>query len=176
MRGPGRLVQASRFLRSRHTLPLRLWLILAVVAITGAGFVAQVTLTAVISIWEQQVENVRLASVRQIIGTDPAQWYQRAWQQHARSSFDALHVEVALYPTPSGQLAYATAGAHGYIDLSAAGSGATQQPGALEFERLAILTPPQSEAARPMAIALLWFTRPPPGEPPQALWPAVALG
>jgi hypothetical protein len=55
-----------------RTLPLRLWLILAVAAITGGGFLAQVGMTVIVSVWEQQVADAWLATIRQIIGTDSA--------------------------------------------------------------------------------------------------------
>ncbi|HEV8194837.1 MAG TPA: HAMP domain-containing protein, partial [Ktedonobacterales bacterium] len=169
-------MRVSRFLRSRHTLPLRLWLILAVVAITGAGFVAQVTLTQVIAAWEQRVDDARLASVRQIIGTDPSRWQTQAWQRQAQSSFDALHIEVALYPAPSGQPAYATSGARSFLDMRADGSAIPQQSDTVEFQQIVIPTASPAPAAQPTAIALLWFTGPPPGNPPYGLFPIVELG
>ena len=108
MKGSRRLVRVAKFLRTRQTLPLRMWLILAVAAITGAGFVAQITLTQILVAWEQRVDESRLASVRRAIGTDPSRWRTQAWQQLAQPSFTALRVEVALYPTPSGPATYST--------------------------------------------------------------------
>jgi signal transduction histidine kinase len=164
----------------KHVLPLRLWLILAVVAITGSGFIAQLTLTAVFSAWEQEAEGARLASVRQIIGTDSARWHDQTWQRQAQSSFDDLHVEVALFSAPSGRMVYATAGAHAFLDVGSSSFAPAQQAGLARwsdrFQRTAILPASQASDAQPTAIALLWFMGPPPGEPPPALWPAVELG
>ncbi len=190
--------------REGRTLPLRLWLILAVAAIIGAGFLAQMGLTAVMTVWDQQAEASRLASLRQVIGTDAAVWRTPAWQRSAGSSLDALGMEVALYapqPGAAGQFiagppVYATAGARDF--LAADGSGTTIQQklntmtdqgfssagGALTpapvFARLVITAPPSpASSATPqtaVGVALLWLTQPPPGELPQALWPLVELG
>ncbi|MGZ3674388.1 MAG: sensor histidine kinase [Ktedonobacterales bacterium] len=188
-----RLTRASSHMRSRRALPLRLWLVLAVVAITGAGFVAQVTLTAVMSVWEQQVEDARLTSVRQIIGTDAAHWRNPAWQRQADASLAALGVDVALYatrPEPSGQpgqASYVTAGAYKFLGASGKdASGATaNQPSAetqpdmsarVVFQRIVIENQTQSVTYSPVGVALLWDTRPAPGEMLGFVWPAVELG
>lgn len=184
--GPSRLSGGG--LRWGRTLPLRLWLILAVAAIIGAGFLAQVGLTAVMAVWNHQAEQARMGSIRQIIGTNPGAWRRAAWQRHAAASLDALGVNMALY-TPhsgaSGQLVlgaavYATTGAGQLLGAGGAGtnpSGFTPSP---LFERL-VLThngrSPASLAPRvPIGVALLWLAQPPPGELPQELWPAVELG
>src|SRR5262245_17926684 len=98
----------------KRTLSLRLWLILAVVAITGAGFLAQMGMVAPVSALEQQAEDARLANARQTIGTDAAQWRDPTWRRRADASFAALNMEVALFPAqsepsaPPGQAIYAT--------------------------------------------------------------------
>src|SRR5690349_285189 len=104
-----------------RTLPLRLWLVLAVAAITCAGFLAQMGLVAPVAAWEQHAEDTRLASIRQIVGTDVARWRDPAWQRQADAAFAALGVDVALFSAqpeqlvPPGQPTYATAGGRQFL-------------------------------------------------------------
>jgi signal transduction histidine kinase len=165
-----------RRLRKR-TLSLRLWLILAVAAITGAGFLAQIGMVAPAAVWQQQTEDARLASARQIIGITAAQWRDPAWRRRADTSFAALNVEVALFLTqpgpsaPAGQAIYATSGAHRFLDTGVqdtAGAAANQAPtetqpsdGAqLTFYRLVIVNPAQPDGQLPVGVAFLWDTSP----------------
>lgn len=176
----------------KRALPLRLWLVLAVVAITGAGFLAQMGLVAPVSAWQQQAEDNRLASVRHIIGTNPAQWTDPTWQRHADASLAALDVDVALFPThaePSvqiGQAVYATSGARQFLDTSSqdtSGTVANQAsaqtlPGdssQLGFHRLVITNPAQSASRPPLATVFLWDTSPAPGAALGLLWAIVEL-
>jgi signal transduction histidine kinase len=161
----------------KRTLSLRLWLILAVAAITGAGFLAQIGMVAPASVWQQQTEDARLASARQIIGTAAAQWRDPAWRRRADASFAALNVEVALFPTqsepsaPAGQASYATSGARRFLDTGVQGAGeaaakqapAETQPGEgaqLTFYRLVIASPAQPAGQLPVGVAFLWDTSP----------------
>jgi signal transduction histidine kinase len=177
----------KRYWRRGRTLPLRLWLILAVAAITGAGFLAQMGLTAVITVVDQQVEQARMASVRQLIGTDPARWHDPSWQHHAGAALAALGVDLALYTVPpgtqdqpvTGQPIYATAAARGFLGSGVGAPPAAEQASrAPVFERVDFAIPTSSATlGQPRAaVALLWLAEPPPGDPPQALWPAVELG
>jgi signal transduction histidine kinase len=176
----------------KRTLSLRLWLILAVAAITGAGFLAQVGMGAPVSVWQQQAEDARLANARQIIGTDAAQWRDPAWRRRADASFAALNVEVALYPTqpePSaapGQAIYATSGARRFLDSGVqdtAGASAQQAPAEtqvddgtqLTFHRLVIASPAQPANHLPVGAAFLWDTSPFHGALLSFLWALVEL-
>jgi signal transduction histidine kinase len=179
----------------KRALPLRLWLILAVAAITGAGFLAQLGLTAVLSAWnwEQQTEAARLASVRQIVGTDAERWRDPAWQQRASASLAALGVDVALYPTqpdpstPSGQVLYLTPGSHRFLDGSAqAPSAVSAQQASTQsqsdtsvpvlFQRLVIANPVHSTSQPTVGVAFVWDTRAALGETIGLVWPLVELG
>ena len=178
--------------RQRRPLPLRLWLILAVAAITGAGFLAQIGMTAVMSAWEQQAEETRLASIRQIIGTNAAQWRDPAWQRGASSVLAGLGTDLALYanhPGTASELVYASPGVSRFLDTTAgqrqadqvtdtqsysARGSATTLPA---FQRIVIPDASQHGGnSAPLAVAFLWFTAPPPGEPSGVLWPVVELG
>jgi signal transduction histidine kinase len=175
-----------------RTLPLRLWLVLAVAAITGAGFLAQMGLVAPVSAWEQHAEDMRLASVRQIIGTDAAWWRDPTWRRHADASFAALSEEVALFPTQPdssaqpGPAIYATSGARRFLDTAgqdiagAAGQEAStgQQLDAsaqLMFHRLVIASPVRPANHLPVGVAFLWDTSPAPGTLLGLLWAVVEL-
>jgi signal transduction histidine kinase len=174
-----------------RTLPLRLWLILAVAAITGAGFLAQLGLTAVLSTWnwEQQAEDTRLASVRQIVGTDAQQWRDPAWQQRAGASLALLGVDVALYPaqpdpsTPSGQVLYLTPGSRRFLDGS--GQAPSQQVSTqsqsgtsmqVVTQRLVIANPVHSTSQPTLGVVVVWDTRSALGQTFGLVWPAVELG
>jgi signal transduction histidine kinase len=179
----------------KHTLPLRLWLILAVAAITGAGFLAQIGLTAVLSTWnwEQQAEDARLASVRQIVGTDAEQWRDPAWQQRAGVSLAALGVDVALYPTqsspstPSGQVLYLTPGSRRFLDgggqappAASAQQASTQTQSdtsvQVVFQRLVIANPLHSTSQPTIGVVFVWDTQSSLGQAFGLVWPAVELG
>jgi signal transduction histidine kinase len=177
----------KRLRRRERTLPLRLWLILAVAAITGGGFLAQMGMTVVVAVWDQQAADAQLASVRQIIGTDAARWRDATWQRHAQTSLGALGVDVAVFsgqPGESGQLAYATVGARRLLPLDTGNvSGNTRAPGSPErlvFQRIVIADSPnlaRPAAGRPPAgVAFLWYTQPLSRGPSGTLWPAVELG
>jgi signal transduction histidine kinase len=161
----------------KRTLSLRLWLILAVAAITGAGFLAQIGMAAPAAAWQQQAEDARLASARQIIGTDAAQWRDPTWRRRADASFAALNVEVALFPMhaepaePAEQAAYATSGAHQFIDPggqdttgAAVNQASTQtqldDATQVAFHRLLIANPAQPASQLPVGVAFLWDTSP----------------
>lgn len=180
--------------RRKRPLPLRLWLILAVAAIIGAGFLAQMGLTAAFIVWDQQAEDARLASVREAIGTDAMRWRDPVWQRQAMNAFAPLDVQVALFDGHTGSMVYATPGAGGFLrtsapttpspvtqvppDVSQAAAGTAVADSPLpEFERIVIPDPTHAATGRTAAgVAFLWFTGPPPGEPSGALWPGVELG
>src|SRR5260221_14474536 len=185
----------NRLRLRKSTLPLRLWLVLAVAAITGAGFLAQMGLTAVLTVWEQQAEDARLANVRQIIGTAAGQWRNPDWQRHADASLAELGVDVALYPTQpdpstpsgSGQGIYVTGGSRRFLDAGGqATSGLTSQQASAQsqsdtsaqvvFQRFVIANPMQSVGQPTVGVVFLWETRPALGEMPGVVWPAVELG
>ncbi len=167
----------------QRTLPLRLWLALAVVAVTGAGFLAQVSMTVVVSAWQQQAAAARQASVEQVLGSHAARWRDPAWQQRTQGSLDDLAVDVAVFQTRSGasgevgSLLFATAGAK-RLWASASVSGATaidplgvsEQP---TFQRIVITDPVHGA---PIAIAFLWYNQPLGGGMLSALWALVELG
>ncbi len=170
----------------KRTLSLRMWLVLAVLAITGAGVLAQLTMTAIVTVWEQQAAAAQMATVRQILGTDATQWADPAWQRRATASLGSLGVDVALFASPSGQRVYVTPGARGFLDTNASDGGSTPPPSynagiavspQPAFERLVISSPSHSSAGNAASgTALLWFTGPQPGAPPGVLWFVVELG
>jgi signal transduction histidine kinase len=179
--------------KRRRTLSLRLWLVLVVVAVTGTGFLAQMGLVAPVSAWEQQGEDTRLASVRQIIGTDLGKWRDPAWQRHADAALAALGVDVALFsaqPQPSaqpGQALFMTAGARRYLDTSsqdASGAPASQTPASTlpdspvgtAFQRLVIANPAPSAHQSAIGVAFLWDISPASGHALGLVWAIVEWG
>src|SRR5215472_6595407 len=86
--------------RGSRTLPLRLWLVLAVAAVIGAGFLAQLSLTAIMTLWDQHAESARLATVQEVLGTDVVTWRSPVWQRRAALVLGAEGVDAALYTVP----------------------------------------------------------------------------
>ncbi|HWE60660.1 MAG TPA: hypothetical protein VHB98_03040, partial [Chloroflexota bacterium] len=156
--GSDDLPYAGKWQRGR-TLPLRLWLILVVMAIIGASGVVEVAVAVVIyhgagqAGWHAagQVGEAQLASVRQIIGTDAAQWRQPAWQRRAASALGALGVDVALFAGGPDHLTFATPGARQLLDTSmlATAGGSTGSSGGQQ----------DSQPSTPSSTALPTFDR-----------------
>jgi signal transduction histidine kinase len=164
--------------------------VLAVAAITGAGFLAQMGLFAPAAAWQQNAEDDRLASTRQIIGTDAERWRDPAWRRHADESFATLGVEVALFSTQRepilqpGQAIYATSGARQLLDTggldtagaAAQGASALTQAEASEqltFHRMVIAKTPGTANSSPIGVAFLWDTSPALGSWLDFLWAVV---
>lgn len=181
------LAHLTQPLRAQPTLPLRAWLVLAVVAITGAGFLAQVGLVAPVNAWQQQAEDARLAQVRQVLGSEAAHWRDPAWQRRADASLAALGVEVAIFPAttgsassapPSAQAIFMTPGALQFLGAGASGTANTQASTATQvsFARLAIAGSGPGTARAPVGVALVWDTVSGAGGAFGLLWTIVEWG
>jgi signal transduction histidine kinase len=175
----------KRLRRRGRPLPLRLWLIVAVVAITGAGFLAQLGMTVLVGFWEQQASDARLAEVRQTLGSDASAWQNPAWQRSAASSLAGMDVEAAVFTGQATQPVFATSGARQLLDTSdqtLADSAATQSTnwtsrGEPVFQRIVLTAPAQEGAsAQQVGVAYLWFSGPPTDAPWTLLWPLAELG
>ncbi|HEU5347735.1 MAG TPA: HAMP domain-containing sensor histidine kinase, partial [Ktedonobacterales bacterium] len=173
-------------LRSRQrALPLRLWLVVAVVAITGSGFLTQLGMTAFVTFWEQQASDARLTAIRQTLGTNAATWQNPGWQRATAASLANMEVDAAVFPAQSTQPAFATSGARQLLDTSQqspANSVAVQSrnvanPGAPVFQRIVLTAPTQDgSGVRQVGTAFLWFNGPPTDAPWQLLWIVTELG
>ena len=169
--------------RGAQALGLRLWLTIALGAIVGIPTLTTWGLDRAIGLRQEQADQLRVAEVRQIIGTAAAEWCNSAWQRHAGAAFATQGVEVRLVDTEGREL-YATNGARQILNSYTA----WQAPRvSLAFEKIVIaemLPPltvrttsaPKSTAplSQALATASLWFTRPPPGVPPA--WVAQVSG
>jgi signal transduction histidine kinase len=89
-------------------LPLRLWLALALVVIVGAPALTMWALTAALAAGPPPGPPPA-ATVRAILGDDPARWHGPAWQRRAGQRLAALHLEVLLYDA-AGHPVFATPG------------------------------------------------------------------
>lgn len=175
----------------KRPLPLRVWMVLAVMAITGAGFLAQIGMVAPASAWEQQIQDARLADVRQILGTNAALWRDAVWQRHTNAKLGALGVEVAIFPAQPqqgaaqpGQPVYMSPDAHQF--LAAVPQTAQDTPGAtasqssaetqLIFQRIVITNPAQAANSSPVGVAFIWDTSTAPYRLVQVLWAIAELG
>lgn len=177
-----------KWLRLRmRPLPLRLWLVVAVVAVTGAGFLAQMALVAPVSAWEQQTEDDRISSVRQLIGTDVGRWRDPVWQRNAHAQLAALDVDIALFPTTPNQASapqqpiFMTAGAHQFLDTASLGASTatasqTSAETQLVFQRMVIANPAQPANSAPVGVAFVWDSSSTPGAFLGLLWAFVELG
>ena len=166
-------------------LPLRLWLVVAVVAITGTGFLAQLGMTMLVRIWEQQASEARLTAIRQTLGTDAASWQNPSWQRTAATSLAAMDVDAAVFAETGMQPVFTTSGARHLLDVSqrsTTDSSATQPSDAATssgpvFQRIVLVTPTQQGAAsHPVGVAYLWFNSPPTDAPWGLIWIVTELG
>lgn len=175
----------KRLYRRDRVLPMRIWLIVAVVAITGAGFLAQLGMTVLVGFWEQQASDARLAEVRQTLGSDASAWQNPAWQHSAASSLADMDVDAAVFAGQSAQPVFATSGARQLLatsDQSLTDSAATQSSNWTSrsepvFQRIVLTAPAHDGAsARQVGVAYLWFIGPPTDAPWVVLWPLAELG
>jgi len=175
-----------------RALPLRLWLILTVLAVVVSTGVAWIALAGAMGSWQSHADNARLLAVRRIIGADPAAWHNPTWQRTATGELTLIGVEaqiVQITDNASGHLVDTTPGASAFLSTgsrSQAGTGkyATQGPTnelipisgrqAPTFEKILISGP--ARHSPPLGIAFLWFTRLAPGSPSPILWPLAAAG
>jgi signal transduction histidine kinase len=169
----------------QRPLPLRLWLIVAVVAITGSGFLAQIGMTVLVRFFDQQAADARLTSVRAALGTDTASWQNPTWQRTTSSSLASMDVDAAVFTEQSAQPVFATGGAHQLLDTNrqpiedttAIQPSNTANPGAPVFQRIVLTAPAQDgTAARQVGVAFLWFNEAPTDAPWSLLWIGTELG
>jgi signal transduction histidine kinase len=169
--------------RGSRTVSLRLWLVLALVAVAGLPTLTTWGLSAAMPGWKQQAEQRQLTAVRRVLGSEAARWRDPAWQQNAERALAALGVEVGLVEKrgPDQGVVFATAGARrlmgaaglaplpalpGAKSALARYSASTAASTAFTFRELAI-TASAPPGAR--AVADLWLTRPPAGLPAEWL-------
>ncbi len=170
--------------RRGRPLSLRVWLILAVVAVVVAATGAEIALSQAMVSWQRHADAARLDGVRGIIGADATRWRDPSWQRHAEVTLAALDVEAALFGGGANGPVFVTAGARRFLDtdLSAGARGTNMvvDSSASEttptFQRIVIQDPARHSAPTrpPRGIALLLFTGPAPGSPSPWLWPLAA--
>ncbi len=168
----------------RRPLPLRLWLIVIVVAIIGLGFLTQLMMTSLVGVWRQQAADTQVAAIRQTLGTDTAAWQNPSWRHRAAASLADMQVDVAVFTGQSAQPVFATSGARQLLDTSqqSAASSAAQTTDEANadgptFQRIALLAAAQDGAsARQVGVAFLWFNGPPNDPLWTVLWALTELG
>lgn len=179
-------------MKRERALPLRLWLILTVLAVVVSTGAAWIALAGAMGSWQSHADNSRLSAVRRIIGADPAAWHNPTWKRTATGELRSMAVEaqiVQIAGKSSGQLVYTTPGAPALLATGSpnpvgAGTYASQGPTnelipesgrlAPTFERILIPGPARHSPIR--GVAFLWFTRPAAGSPSPFLWPLAAAG
>lgn len=175
-----------------RALPLRLWLVLTVLAVVVSTGVAWIALAGAMTSWQLHADNARLSPVRRIIGDYPAAWHNPTWRHTAAEELRSIGVEtqiVQIAGNPSRQLVYTTPGASAFLATGSqrqagTGSYASQGPTnelipirgrqAPTFEKIAISSTARHGSIR--GVAFLWFTRPAAGSPSPFLWPLAAAG
>lgn len=125
---------------SRRTLPLRLWLALALVAIVGAPALTTWALSAALAPRPEPEAMATAATVRGILGDDAARWPDPVWQRRARQRLAALHVDVLLYDA-AGHQVFATPGVPVLLPWWIARAGPLAPSPALRSTRAADRTP-----------------------------------
>jgi signal transduction histidine kinase len=174
----------KRLRRRNRSLPLRLWLIVAVVAITGAGFLAQLGTTVLVGFWEQQASDARLDSVRQTLGSDTSVWQNPAWQRSAASSLASMDVDAAVFTGQTAQPVFATSSARQLLDTGdQSPTNSVAQPSSVSgwgepvFQRIVLTTPAREGAsAQQVGVAYLWFNGSSTDVPWTLIWPLAELG
>lgn len=161
----------------RRPLPLRLWLIVVVVAIIGLGFLTQLMMTSLIGVWRQQAADAQLSDIRQTLGTNPSSWENPAWQRGAATSLAGMQVDAAVFTAQSAQPVFATSGARQLLatsqqsapDVANVAAQPTESANldGSTFQRIVLTTHAQDgAAARQVGVAYLWIN----GSPNDALW------
>jgi hypothetical protein len=126
--------------RSGRTLPLRLWLTLALVAIVGMPALTTWALSAALAARPTPGELTTVATVRGILGDDATRWHDPAWQRRARQRLARLHVDVLL-DDAAGPQVFATPGVPA-LPWGIAHAGPLLPSTALRSARVADRTPP----------------------------------
>ena len=180
-RAPARsLWRAQGHLGLPRPLPLRLWLIVVVVAIIGAGFLTQLMMTSLIGVWRQQAADAQITAIRQILGTDPTSWRDPAWQRGAAASLADRQVDVALFTGQSTQPVFVTNGARQLLDLGQQPTIQTTDSANLDgpiFQRVALVAPTHDGVgARQVGVAFLWFNESLNDPLWSAIWALTELG
>jgi len=192
----------SRARRRGRALPLRLWLVLTVVAIVVGATAAEIALGRSMAAWQARADQSRVTAVRAVIGTDAARWGEPAWQRRAARALAALDVDarlVRLRAGGPGHQVFVTDGARQILDTGLPAASGGQAGGATgqftvdnarlphttvvtpAFQRITIPDPaapaPRRPArAVPLAVAFLWLEGASPGAPSPWLWPLAAAG
>lgn len=174
-----------RWFTIQRSLPLRIWLIIAVVAITGSGFLAQIGMTVLVGFFEQQSADTLLTSVRTTLGADTSSWQNPTWQRATASSLASMDVDAAIFTGQSAQPVFATSRARQLLDINSQSTvdskvaypSVTSIPGAPVFQRIVLTAPEQDGTdARRVGVAYLWFNGPSTNTPWRLLWPLTELG
>jgi signal transduction histidine kinase len=127
--------------RSVRTLPLRLWLALALVAIVGAPALTTWALSGALAPGPTPGELATVATVRGILGDDATRWRDPSWQRRAGQRLAGLHVDVLL-DDAAGHQVFATPGAPALLPWGIAHAGPLLPSTALRSTRVADRTPP----------------------------------
>ena len=92
-----------------RTLPLRLWLALALIAIVIAPALTTWALSSALAPGLPSGETSTVATVRGLLEGNTARWHDPAWQRQTRRRLAALHVDVLLSDAMGHQV-FATSG------------------------------------------------------------------
>lgn len=96
--------------RYRCTLPLQLWLALALIAIVGAPALTTWALSVALAPRVAPGVMATVATVRRLMGDDPARWRDPTWQHQTRQRLARLRVDVVL-DDMAGHRVFATSSA-----------------------------------------------------------------
>lgn len=193
----------NRTRRRGCALPLRLWLVLTVVAVVVGIAAAEIALGGFMAAWQGRADQARLAAVRAVIGIDAARWGDPAWQRRAATGLAALDVDARLVRLSAGGLGhqvFITDGAWRLLDTGPSAASGGREGGAEgqvavanarlphtaavtpAFQRITIPDPAtpatggSAARAAPLGVAFLWLEGPAPGAPSPWLWPLAAAG
>ncbi len=129
--------------RSGRTLPLRLWLAMALVAIVGAPILITWALSSNLAGHEAPGDLATVATVRGILGDDAGRWHDPAWQRQAQQRFAALRVDVLL-DDAAGHQVFATPDAPALLQWWIARAGQLYLSTSLHSVRVTYGAPPPS--------------------------------
>lgn len=165
----------------RGTLPMGLWLALALGALVGIPPLCNWGVSQALALWQRQAAQSQVAAARGVLGAKIARWRDPAWQHRAGAALTRLGVDVVLVDRAGVEFATSdalqvrrqTASIRQKFRLDPAPTDS------LPFETVAIVDPaspamPSPAARHPLGVAYLWFTQPLAGVPPP--WAATVAG
>jgi signal transduction histidine kinase len=188
-------------IRRGAVLPLRAWLLLALLAIAGLPALVTVGASRLLDYQQARADQQRMAEVRRVVGANARRWHDPAWQRDATAALASLGADVRLVDASGAQL-FITPGARKILGAATPWTAAHPTTDFLKLAIAVVGPPPNAKPAsghakgssssqsaqsvtgqakgspsprtEVVATAAIWLTGPPAGSPPAWAVPASA--